>query len=103
MSVATATLSSKYQISIPKEVRDSLDLKPGQKLAFLCIGKSVKLVPQPRYEDLFGMGKGADPAGYRDRDTRREDVLSKSNSSVATQRKTKAAAVPKKRLNKAAA
>ncbi len=31
MPIAMATLSSKYQISIPKEVRDSLNLKPGQK------------------------------------------------------------------------
>ena len=89
MSIATATLSSKYQISIPKEVRDSLNLKPGQKLAFLCIGKSVKLVPQTRIEDLFGIGKGADPAGYRDRDTRREDSLPKLRGNMALPRRSK--------------
>ncbi len=77
MSIPTATLSSKYQISIPKEVRDSMNFKPGQKLAFLCIGKSVSLLAQPRMEDLFGIGKGADTTGYRDRDTRREDTLPK--------------------------
>jgi AbrB family looped-hinge helix DNA binding protein len=71
--MSTATLSSKFQISIPKEVRETLNLKPGQKLAFLCIGKSVKLVPQLRIEDLFGIAKGANPDGYRDRSTRRED------------------------------
>ena len=75
MSIPTATLSSKYQISIPKEVRDSMGLKPGQKLAFLCIGKSVRLLPQPKLEDLLGIGKGGDPSNYRDRDTRREDIL----------------------------
>ncbi len=75
MSIATATLSSKFQISIPKEIRETLHLKPGQRLAFLCVGKSVKLVPQFRIEDLFGIGKGANPEGYRDRDTRREDIL----------------------------
>jgi AbrB family looped-hinge helix DNA binding protein len=75
MSIATATLSSKFQISIPKEIRETLNLKPGQRLAFLCVGKSVKLVPQFRIEDLFGIGKGANAEGYRDRDTRREDSL----------------------------
>ena len=75
MSVPTATLSSKYQISIPKEIRDSMNLKPGQKLAFLCVGKSVRLMPQPKLEDLLGIGKGGDPGNYRDRDTRREDIL----------------------------
>ena len=89
MSIATATLSSKYQISIPKEVRDSLNLKPGQKLAFLCIGKSVKLVPQTRIEDLFGIGKDADPAGYRDRDTRREDSLPKLRNNIILPRRPK--------------
>ncbi|TAG35509.1 MAG: AbrB/MazE/SpoVT family DNA-binding domain-containing protein [Polaromonas sp.] len=74
----TATLSSKFQISIPKEIRDSMGFKPGQKLAFLCIGKSVSLMAQPRLEDLFGMGKGGDPSNYRDRDTRREDILPKT-------------------------
>jgi|GEM_PF-707603 len=68
----SVTLSSKYQISIPKEVRETLDLKPGQRLAFLCVGKSVKLVPQPRIEDLLGIGKGANPDGYRDRGGHRE-------------------------------
>ena len=75
MSIPTATLSSKYQISIPKEIRDSMNLKPGQKLAFLCIGKSVRLMPQPKLEDLLGIGKGGDPGNYRDCDTRREDNL----------------------------
>ena len=63
----TVTLSSKFQISIPKEVRETLNLKPGQRLAFLCAGKSVKLVPQPQVEDVFGIGKGANSDGYRDR------------------------------------
>jgi AbrB family looped-hinge helix DNA binding protein len=75
MSIPTATLSSKFQISIPKEIRDSMNFKPGQKLAFLCIGKSVRLVPQPKLEDLLGIGKGGDPSNYRDRDTRREEIL----------------------------
>jgi AbrB family looped-hinge helix DNA binding protein len=89
------TLSSKFQISIPKEVRDTLDLKPGQRLAFLCIGKSVKLVPQPRIEDLFGIGKGANPDGYRDRGSRRDDSFSRpkpSSSPIDTPAKSKRAA-----------
>ena len=84
MSIPTATLSSKYQISIPKEIRDGMNLKPGQKLAFLCIGKSVRLMPQPRLEDLFGIGKGGDPSNYRDRDTRREDILPRVSPAART-------------------
>ena len=75
MSVATATLSSKYQISIPKEVREAMHFKPGQQLAFLRVGKSLRLVRVRKMEDFIGMTKGADTENYRDRSTRREDNL----------------------------
>ena len=93
--MSTVTLSSKFQISIPKEVRETLNLKPGQRLAFLCVGKSVKLVPQPRIEDLLGIGKGANPDGYRDRGNHREDSFPKSkpsSTSLAGPAKSKRAA-----------
>lgn len=64
------TLSEKFQISIPKEVRDTQNWKPGQKLAFIPDGKGVKLVRVPELEDLLGLVKGADTSGYRDRDDR---------------------------------
>lgn len=65
-----ATLSSKYQISIPKSVRDSNAWKPGQQFAFVPRGKQVMLVPAPELADLKGIARGAEPAGYRDRDDR---------------------------------
>lgn len=65
-----ATLSAKFQISIPKDVREEMGLKPGQKFEFLRIGRTLKLVPQPRMEDLFGLGRGANPDGYREREDR---------------------------------
>jgi AbrB family looped-hinge helix DNA binding protein len=73
--MSIATLSSKYQISIPKDVREALHLRPGQRIAFLRIGSTLKLVPVPDIEDLFGIAKGADTDNYRDRSTRREDSL----------------------------
>lgn len=75
MSIATAILSSKFQISIPKEIREAMNLKAGQRMAFLRIGPTLKLVPVPRMEDLFGIAKGANTENYRDRSTRREDSL----------------------------
>ncbi len=68
--MSTTTLSSKFQISIPKEIRESMKLKAGQKLAFIQIGKSIKLVPQPSIDDLFGLAKGANTENYRDRNDR---------------------------------
>lgn len=66
----TATVSSKYQISIPKAVREAQGWKPGQRFAFIPKGGGVALVPVPDIEDLFGKFRGADPTGYRDRDDR---------------------------------
>lgn len=64
------TLSSKFQISIPKQVRDQQDWKAGQKLAFVPQGKHYVLVPVPAADELFGIAKGANPDGYRDREDR---------------------------------
>ena len=64
------TLSSKFQISIPKQVREQQDWKAGQKLAFVPQGKHYVLVSVPTADELFGIAKGADPDGYRDREDR---------------------------------
>ena len=68
--MSATTISAKFQISIPKDVREEMGLKPGQKFEFLRIGRTLKLVPQPRMEDLFGLGCGANPDGVRDRNDR---------------------------------
>ncbi len=64
------TLSSKFQISIPKEVREHEGWKPGQKLAFVPHGKHYVLVAVPTATELFGSMKGANPDNYRDRNDR---------------------------------
>jgi AbrB family looped-hinge helix DNA binding protein len=64
------TLSSKFQISIPKEVRESQGWKPGQRLAFIPRGNGYELVPVPKLKDLRGIAKGADLTNYRDRNDR---------------------------------
>jgi len=69
MSAATK-LSSKFQISIPKEVREQQGWRAGQEFVFLPKGKGVVLVPVPRREDLRGAAKGADGENYRDRNDR---------------------------------
>ncbi len=63
----TATLSRKFQISIPKNVRAAHDWQAGQEFAFIPKGAGVLLVPVPKLDDLRGIAKGADPDGYRDR------------------------------------
>ena len=68
--VSTATLSSKYQISVPKIIRDELHWEAGQEFVFIPKGKGVLLMPLPELEQLAGMVKGARTEGYRDREDR---------------------------------
>jgi AbrB family looped-hinge helix DNA binding protein len=67
---AIATVSSKFQISIPKEVRDQLGLRPGQKVAFIAKPEGFVIVPVPKREDLVGIARGANTGDYRDRNDR---------------------------------
>lgn len=67
---ARATLSSKFQISIPKAVREAHNWNAGQEFAFIPKGGGVMLVPVPKLEDLMGIAPNADRTGYRDRDDR---------------------------------
>ena len=53
-----ATLSTKYQIVIPKEVRQSLHLKPRQKFVVLTKNGVVQLVPKKSIGELRGILEG---------------------------------------------
>ena len=66
----TATLSTKFQISIPKAVRTEQHWDAGQEFVFIPKGKGVLLMPVPSLEDLKGLAKGANPSDYRDRKDR---------------------------------
>ena len=67
---AIATLSSKYQISIPKTVREEQHWKAGQEFVFIPKGKGVLVMPVPELKQLAGLAKGAKATGYRDRKDR---------------------------------
>ena len=68
--VATATLSSKYQISIPKAVRDEQHWEAGQEFVFIPKGNGVLVMPVPELDEIVGLAKGANPGNYRDRKDR---------------------------------
>jgi len=55
---ALTTISTKYQIVIPREVRKKFNLKPGQKLMFIPYEKSIRLVIVPSIKEGLGMFKG---------------------------------------------
>ena len=64
------TISSKYQVVIPKPAREHLDLKPKQKLTVIEKDKMLILIPQPSLEDLKGIAAGARISDYREKKDR---------------------------------
>jgi AbrB family looped-hinge helix DNA binding protein len=67
---AVATLSSKFQISIPKAVREQQQWRAGQEFVFIPKDKGVLVMPVPELKHLAGIAKGARKDGYRDRGDR---------------------------------
>ncbi len=61
------TLSSKYQVVIPKEIRERAGLEPGQKFLVMLEGETIRLVPQVPLESLLGIAKGANIEGLREK------------------------------------
>jgi AbrB family looped-hinge helix DNA binding protein len=62
----TATISSKYQVVIPREVREQFGLKPGQRIAFIPYNKTLRVVIVPPVGQLRGILKGVDTSNYRE-------------------------------------
>lgn len=59
-------LSSKHQIVIPREIRNALRVKAGDRLLVVRRGDTVILLPKPkRYaRTIAGIAKELYPAGY---------------------------------------
>ena len=72
--MASVTLSSKFQVVIPKSVRDRLQLKAGQKFRFITKGPVISLVPERNMAWGRGILKGADPENFRDRSDRQAPI-----------------------------
>jgi AbrB family looped-hinge helix DNA binding protein len=64
------TISSKYQVVIPREIREQFGLKPGQKVVFIPYRKSLRVVIVPPIEEAYGFLKGIDTNVERDEEDR---------------------------------
>lgn len=62
------TISSRFQVVIPKNVRESLDLKPGQKVEAIPFKGRVELIPLEPIESMKGFLKGIDTTVPREDD-----------------------------------
>jgi AbrB family looped-hinge helix DNA binding protein len=64
------TISSKYQVVIPREIRERFRLKPGQKVVFIPYKKSLRVVIVPPIEEAYGFLQGIDTNIEREDDDR---------------------------------
>ena len=64
----TMTISPKYQVVLPKALRESLQLRPGQKVHVFADGNSIVLIPERPMHEARGMFPGIDPRVERDPD-----------------------------------
>jgi len=68
--MARTKISPKYQVVIPKEVRESMDLKVGQELQVVAKGGTITLVPERPLAALRGFAKGIRTTGLREKKDR---------------------------------
>lgn len=66
--MVTVTVSPKFQVVIPRDIRNQLELKPGQKLQILNYGDRIEFVPIKHIKDLKGFLKGIDTSVIREKD-----------------------------------
>ena len=64
----TVTVSPKYQVVIPKMIRDALHLRPGQKMKVLEYDGRIELIPDRDLSELKGFLKGINTEFVREDD-----------------------------------
>jgi len=62
--MAETTLSSKNQIVIPREAREALQLKPGDKLLVRIHGEKILIMEKPKSYHRAILGRGAYPKDF---------------------------------------
>lgn len=63
----TVTVSSKYQIVIPRSIREQFNVKPGNKLVFIPYNDTLRLVVLPSIEQALGIFEGIDTDPQREK------------------------------------
>jgi len=68
--MARVTVSPKYQVVIPKEVREKMKIRPGQKVEIFIYNGQVEFIPVRPLKEMRGFLKGIDSTVERDEDDR---------------------------------
>jgi AbrB family looped-hinge helix DNA binding protein len=68
--MSAVTVSPKYQVVIPKEIRKSLKIQPGQKVQVIAYESRIELVPVRPLKRMRGFLKGIETRVRREPDRR---------------------------------
>lgn len=66
--MSIVTISSRFQVVIPKDVRERMDLKPGQQLEAIPFKGRIELIPVEPIQSMRGFLKGLDTTVPREDD-----------------------------------
>ena len=66
--MTSVTVSPKYQVVIPKEVREAMGIFSGQKIQVLTYQNRIELIPVQPMKKMRGFLKGIDTSVKRDKD-----------------------------------
>ena len=61
-------ISPKYQVVIPKKVREALNLKPGQQIQMVAFENRIEMIPVRKISEMKGFLKGIDTTVERETD-----------------------------------
>jgi AbrB family looped-hinge helix DNA binding protein len=61
-------ISPKYQIVIPKKLREALNLSPGQKVQMVAFEDRIEMIPVRKISEMKGFLKGIDTTVERETD-----------------------------------
>lgn len=64
----TVKISPKYQVVIPKRLREALELAPGQKMQMIAYADRIEMIPVKKISDMRGFLKGIDTTVERESD-----------------------------------
>ena len=64
----TVKISPKYQVVIPRKVRESLKLIPGQKVHVFAYDNRIELIPERNISEMRGFVKGINTTIDREED-----------------------------------
>ncbi len=66
--MVTVTVSPKYQVVIPRAIRESLGIRPGSKVQVIRYGERIELIPLQPVHETRGFLRGIDTAVEREQD-----------------------------------